>query len=62
MRECLSSSGDWDFEPRVSEREDDWLAEHRFDLDTALQLALQQAPDVMVNGRTAQEVLERSKG
>ena len=56
---CLSKSGTWDWEMRPSEREDEWLAEHRFDLTTALQLARKHAPDVNVNGHSAREVLAK---
>lgn len=54
---CLSRSGGWDYERVTSEREDEWLDAHRFDLDEARRLAEQHAPDVMINGRTAAEVL-----
>lgn len=36
---CLSASGEWDYEPASSERTGDWLSEHRFPLDRALELA-----------------------
>jgi hypothetical protein len=54
---CLGHEGAWDYERRPSAREDDWIAIHRFDLDTALRLAKQQAPLVTVNGATAVDVL-----
>lgn len=54
---CLDASGRWDWEPIPSEREDEWLATHRFDLDTALRLAKEQAPHVTVNGITVQQAL-----
>lgn len=56
---CLSADGDWDYERQPSERADDWIATHRFDLDTALRLAKEAAPDVTVNGRTAAQALAR---
>jgi len=56
---CLSQDGSWDYELRPSEREDEWIAAHRFDLDTALDLAKKAAPDVTVNGLTAADALER---
>lgn len=37
--------------------EDAWKAEHRFDLDTARELAIQAAPHVTVMGRTAADAL-----
>ena len=54
---CLGTDGRWDYEMRPSEREDDWLATHRFDLDTALQLAKEAAPKVTVNGYTVADAL-----
>jgi hypothetical protein len=58
-RWCLGTDGGWEYEMQVSEREDDWLATHRFPLEQALELAKAAAPDVEVNGRTAAEVLAR---
>jgi hypothetical protein len=55
-RFCLGADGEWDFEVRPSEREDEWLAGHRFDLETALRLAEQAAPEIVVNGRSAKDV------
>jgi hypothetical protein len=57
--EVLGSDGEWDYEPRPSSREDDWLATHRFDLETALRLAREQAPRITWNGLTALDVLAR---
>lgn len=56
---CLAADGQWEWEPIPSEREDDWLTAHRFDLDTALRLAKEQAPHVTVNGITVQQALAR---
>jgi hypothetical protein len=56
---CLSAGGEWDWEPRPSSRDDDWLAGHRFALDDALALAREHAPKVTINGMTALEVLAR---
>ncbi|MDX3637800.1 hypothetical protein PV728_48030 [Streptomyces europaeiscabiei] len=50
---CLGKDGGWEYEPLPSNRDDEWLAAHRFDLDTAQQLAKQAAPHLVVNGRTA---------
>ncbi|MGY0065155.1 hypothetical protein ACWY4P_53540 (plasmid) [Streptomyces sp. LZ34] len=61
LKQCLNASGQWSYESIPSEREDDWLAEHRFDLDTALKLAKEAAPHVTVNGRTAAEARARGK-
>jgi hypothetical protein len=49
---CLGADGEWDYEPRPSSREDDWLEAHRFDRETALRLARETAPGITVNGRT----------
>jgi hypothetical protein len=54
---CLGSDGEWDYELRPSERESDWLATHRFDLETALKLAEEAAPKVTVNGYTVADAL-----
>jgi hypothetical protein len=58
-RTVLGSDGEWDYEPCPSSREDDWLATHRFDLETALRLAAGQAPKVTINGRTALDILAK---
>ncbi|MFI9344973.1 hypothetical protein ACIG0D_27460 [Streptomyces sp. NPDC052773] len=60
-RQCMNAQGEWSWESVPSEREDEWLAEHRFDLDTALRLAKQAAPHVVVNGHTAAEAYRRSQ-
>lgn len=56
---CLNASGEWDYEHLPSERTEEWLTEHRFDLDTALRLAKEQAPRMTVNGHTVADVLAR---
>ncbi|MFD9249600.1 hypothetical protein [Streptomyces bottropensis] len=43
---CLSTDGRWDRERNTSEREEEWLDTHRFDLQTALRLAEEQATDI----------------
>jgi hypothetical protein len=58
---CLSQTGEWDWESLPWERADEWLATHRFDLDTALGLARAAAPDVIVNGHTVTEALADAK-
>ena len=60
-RQCLGADGRWDWEPLPSSREDDWLAQHRFPLDAALDLARKHAPGVTINGMTALEVLARHR-
>jgi len=52
MGQCLGTDGQWDYEPRPSGREDDWLKTHCFDLDTALRLAEKAAPHIVVSGLT----------
>ncbi len=56
--QCLSADGEWVFEPQTSARTDEWIAAHRFDLETALRLAKQAAPHLTVNGLTVADVLE----
>lgn len=60
---CLDADSSWDYEPSPSNREDDWLATHRFDEATALRLALaeEQAPLMACNGITVAQALERSR-
>lgn len=53
---CLSSDGTWDHEPLPSNRTDDWLARHRFDLETALRRAAGCLADIRVNDRSAADV------
>jgi hypothetical protein len=59
-RQCLNARSEWSWESVPSEREDEWLAEHRFDLDTALRLAKQAAPHIVVNGYTAVDAYRRT--
>ncbi|MEW2402208.1 hypothetical protein [Streptomyces sp. NPDC046862] len=61
MSRCLGSNGTWSYESIPSEREDEWLAEHRFDLDTAIKLAKEHAPLVTVNGYTVADALAMEK-
>lgn len=53
---CLGRDGKWEYEPIPSNRENDWLAEHRFGYDEALALAVEAAAVLKVNGRTVQDV------
>lgn len=59
--QVLGADGQWDYEMRPSEREDDWLDNHRFDLDTALKLAKEQAPLITVNGFTVADALRMAQ-
>jgi hypothetical protein len=61
FRHCLGADGEWGFEPSPSNREDDWLATHRFDLETALRFAAEHAPKVTVNGLTALDILAKHR-
>ena len=61
FRQCLSATGEWDWESIPSERTEEWLAAHRFDLDVALRLAKTAAPGVTCNGITAQAWVDRKK-
>jgi hypothetical protein len=61
MRQCLSIDGQWHFEPSPSNRDDDWLTAHRFDLDTALSMAREAALNVRCNGASAREVAAQNK-
>lgn len=61
----LSRSGDWTYEPNPSSRTDEWLTEHRFDLQEALDLAHAALPEIRINGMTTADVIawheERSR-
>jgi len=59
---CLDAKGRWDYESIPSEREDEWLARHRCDLETALRLARAEAPKVTVNGYTVADALKMGAG
>ncbi|MEU6054278.1 hypothetical protein ABZ829_28135 [Streptomyces xanthochromogenes] len=54
---CLGADGTWDQGIKPYGRGDEWLAAHRFDLDTALRLAKAAAPHVTVNGFTVTDAL-----
>lgn len=50
-------TGEFDYEPIPSERTDGWLAAHRYaDYDAACQAAMEAAPGVTWNGRTAAQI------
>lgn len=61
MRQCLNVDGSWDWETQPSERGDEWLAAHRFDLDTAQRLAHEWAPKMTVNGHTVADALKAER-
>lgn len=54
---CLGADGAWADGVKPYGRGDDWLAAHRFDLDTALELAKRAAPLVTVNRYTVADAL-----
>ncbi|MEU1078217.1 hypothetical protein ABZ404_37135 [Streptomyces sp. NPDC005878] len=54
---CLGADGTWDYGLNESGRGDAWLNAHRFDLDTALRLAKEQAPLITVNGNTVTDAI-----
>jgi hypothetical protein len=54
---CLSrSTGEWDYEMIPSERRDDWLDQHRWNLPEAVAQAVYLAPQITLMGQTAAEV------
>lgn len=55
VHQNLGRTGTWD--QASSDRDDAWIAEHRFPLGEALELAKAAAPHVVVNGRTPAQVL-----
>lgn len=55
---CLNKDGYWDYEPIPSERTDEWIAEHRFELATALRLAKEAAPHIRCNRWTVADALD----
>lgn len=57
LKRCYDIDGNADWEPIPSERQDEWLARYRHDLDTALRIAREVAPTLR-NGRvTVADVL-----
>lgn len=55
-RQCLNRDGEWEWEPLLSNGSEEFLARCRFDYDTALRLAVDAAPKVRINGRSAAEI------
>lgn len=56
---CLDADGNSEYESLPSNRTDEFLAVHRFDLDTALNIARKYAPKMRINGFTVADVLAR---
>ncbi|MFI9629256.1 hypothetical protein [Streptomyces sp. NPDC052042] len=50
--DCLSADGTWEWEPRPSSRDDDWLARFRHTREDALRLAAAAVNTLKLNGRT----------
>ena len=59
MSRCLSVSGEWVWEPQPSSRDSGFFAKHRFTLEEATRLAVEEVPKIVVNGWTARAVQER---
>ncbi|MEV0779221.1 hypothetical protein [Streptomyces sp. NPDC050428] len=57
---CLGADGEWADGVKPYDRGNEWLNAHRFDLDTALRLARDAAPHVVVNGHTALDAYHRT--
>lgn len=55
----LGRDGQWHYENLPSGRTSEELAEHRFDVVTALGMAREMAPKVEINGLTAEQALAR---
>lgn len=56
----LNRDGKWDPNDLLpGERDDEWIAAHRFDHDTALRLAQELAPGIVINGETAAQAARR---
>lgn len=58
---CLNRDGSWDYEPRSSNREDDWLDEHRFTAQDALRLAAEWASKITSNHMTVADALDNHR-
>lgn len=59
--ECLNADGVWSYPPDYGPNRDLWLASHRFGEKEALAIAERYAPQVEVNMRTIDEMLEREQ-
>lgn len=58
-QQAMAADGSWAWQTADNRSSEEWLAEHRFDLERALALAHQYAPEVRVNGITARQAYER---
>lgn len=59
--EVLNMFGEWVWESIPSERTDEFMDVTRFELETALRMADEAAPNVEVNGITPADLLARNK-
>lgn len=58
--QALGRDGSWDWEPSPSNRDDDWLDQHRWDsAEEAIEAALAAEPHIVVNGLTSEDVRQR---
>jgi hypothetical protein len=57
-RQCADAGGVFAFEPRPSERDDDWLTRYRFPMERALEIAMRAVGEVRIYGKTAREVYQ----
>ena len=56
---CFNRSGEQEPEPIPSSRTDGWIAEHRFTLDEALDLACRELPGLTFNGLSTLDLLTK---
>lgn len=54
---CLGADGEWDYESSPGNREDEWIASHRFTMQEAIRRAREIAPKLTVNGWTVRDVM-----
>jgi hypothetical protein len=54
-RRTYGRSGTWTFPLQPPDPDDEFLAEYRFELDEALEIAKRLTPTLVVNGKTAQQ-------
>src|SRR5690606_29493602 len=59
---CLGCDGTWAYGSNQGDRDDAWLAEHRFSLAEALERAEESARLLTVRGRTAAQLLAVEDG
>ncbi len=62
LGKCLSTSGDWTFEPIPSSRDDVFLAAHRFGRAEAERLAMMACRTLKMNGHHVETIARRAAG